>query len=249
VTNRALTTADLNVPDTDATGACGLHAAVPSSGEMQVSTVTAPGQGANGVNAGASPASPQTVAGNGPRGAVNGHDPNLSSLRAVNVVEAAGMGSSTQAGTGLNAPAAGSPAGWSATSPVAGAARQVLAAPFTAWGTHPLLSGGDETGDSGRVGVTSADALSPAALDAVFGSGTERARGPIGSETGESAGVGGARGGLGTTPDQGDGKDAREVQVPVAGPSSLFALLGALWGNLWGARTDEPESRKQRQRR
>jgi hypothetical protein len=297
VTDRVLTTADLNVPDTDNTGACGLHAAVPSSGETQASTVLAvPGQGANGVGAGASLASPQTATGNrpvlpgvpasGPKGTVSGPDASLSSLRAISMVDVGGPASGVQAGTGLNVPAAGPPAGWSATSAVAGGAQPALAAPFTAWSTHPLLSGSDHPGDSGGGSVAPTvrpapadlpcldsrepatqegaprreptepppsseqrDALSLAALDALFGPGTEWAGGPIGSDTGEPAGVGGARRGLSTTPDQGDDKDASEVQVPASGKASLFALLGALWGNLWGARTDEPESRKHRRQR
>jgi hypothetical protein len=46
--NRSLTTADLNVPDTDTTGACGLHAALPS-GPATISTGLAADRGSAGV--------------------------------------------------------------------------------------------------------------------------------------------------------------------------------------------------------
>jgi hypothetical protein len=86
---------------------------------------------------------------------------------------------------------------------------------------------------------------SPAALDAFFGAGPQRAGRPIGSEAAQPAGVKGAVGPLVTPPDLGDGTGAGEVQVPAGGVSALIALLGG-W---WGARSEEPESRKQRRRR
>jgi hypothetical protein len=245
---RTLTTADLNLPYDEA------------DADAQRAAVTPPA--ATDARPAAPPAVTESAPANAAKVAVPDHPADVRLPAAVRLAEAAVLGS-VKGGTDSGAAAAGAAAaGWPATLAAVGGNVQSPAATFGAWATQPPTAGGGDADAPVAVPALAdpwcpgprepgtqegaprreqtelapspeqRDARSPAALDASFRSGT-----------GDSAGVGGALGGLG------DGNDAREVEVPAAGKSSLFALLGALWGNLWGARTDEPESRKQRRQR
>jgi hypothetical protein len=84
-----------------------------------------------------------------------------------------------------------------------------------------------------------------AAVDAFFRALPQQGGDPLRSAGGGPAGVAAALGALARAPGLGDGRDAGAAPGPGAGnlPSAslvLFALLGATWG----ARVEEPESRK-----
>ncbi len=151
---------------------------------------------------------------------------------------------------GLTAPATGAAA--------AGGSVPGLTAAFAARGMQPPRNDGGESGEDPEA-PTPADLLypgpcepaeqptlpsdfeadppegrgelSPAALDALFGT------------TPPWAGVGGALGDLATRLGPGEGWSAEEVRAPDAAGPALFALLGACWG-AWAG---EPESLKRRQ--
>jgi hypothetical protein len=262
--NRSLTTADLNVPDADTTGACGLHAAV-----AQPPTPTSFGSGtaAAANRIGALVQSPAPVSGAGwearptiPSSSANaaGPEDDLRSRAVLGLLAAAG---SAPDSAPFNRPVDGvAPVIWPAAAAGVGPAN--LPTALAAWFAQPALSGADLSpggsappADDAPVPSAPADPLLPEGPEPdgqpttcpalPSGSAEWRAEPSAATVDGFFLAMARCAGGLippGTNAGQADRPAPRDATL---GGHLLFALLGAAWA----ARDEEAESRRARRPR
>jgi hypothetical protein len=253
--NRSLTTADLNVPDSDTTGACGLHAAVGSvdaTPAMVPPTAAAPmaasppgnllgSESAANLRAAVLPAAgapaPLTTASLASALAsapASGNLPTFNAAASAAPQAASLLPSWNQSGLGYGA--FDSVVSQWATGKAAGASPQTV--PMEDRVSLPMTSPGPDAEEGAPLDKAAVPAevpvvpvaqgeLSDAALCAFVGLGQSWDSGPLG---GESAGLAAAQA-LG---------DNKAEQGLAGGQSILLALLGACW-SAWAG---EPDSRK-----